>query len=182
MHQTTLNTDPLRRSSIARYLANILLLFLPPTRLFRLRTRLLHLAMVNIDISARFCGHGWIYGQGSLNIGKRTWLSPGVVIYTHPNAEIIIGDNCDIGPGVKLITGTHAYGGEDRRAGKGLALPITIGDGCWVGAGVTILGGVTIGKGTVVAAGSVVTKNVPENVLSAGIPSSQKKILPNTIS
>ncbi|MDD5247876.1 MAG: DapH/DapD/GlmU-related protein [Rhodocyclaceae bacterium] len=51
-----------------------------------------------------------------------------------------------------------------------MALPIEIGDGCWIGARTIILGGVRMGPGCVVGAGSVVTRNVPANVLVAGVP------------
>ncbi|MFE8729811.1 DapH/DapD/GlmU-related protein, partial [Aeromonas hydrophila] len=61
--------------------------------------------------------------------------------------------------------------------GEGVALPISIGDGCWIGADVLIIGGVTIGKGVVVAAGSVVTRDIPDNVLVAGVPAVIKRRL-----
>lgn len=51
-----------------------------------------------------------------------------------------------------------------------MALPITIGNGCWLGGGVIVVPGVTIGAGAVIGAGSVVTKDIPENVLAAGNP------------
>ena len=57
------------------------------------------------------------------------------------------------------------------------ALPIIIGDNCWFGANVTVLQGVTIGNGCVIAAGSVVTKDVPDNAMIAGVPAAVKKII-----
>jgi maltose O-acetyltransferase len=57
-----------------------------------------------------------------------------------------------------------------RRAGDLKAEPVTIGDGAWIGARATILPGVTIGGGAVVAAGSVVTRDLPANVLAGGVP------------
>ena len=63
----------------------------------------------------------------------------------------------------------------DRNKGLERALPITIGDNCWFGANVSVLQGVTIGNGCVIAAGSVVTKDVPENCLVAGVPATIKK-------
>ncbi len=123
------------------------------------------------------CGRGWIYGRGTLIIGDKTWLSPGVLFYTHHDAPIAIGNNCDIGPSVEFITGTHVIGTENRRAGIGLALPIDVNDGCWIGAGSKILGGVQIGPGSIIAAGSVVINDVPKNSLAAGVPAKVKKIL-----
>ena len=123
------------------------------------------------------CGRGWVYGRGTLSIGSNTWLSPGVLLYTHLDASIVIGSNCDIGPGVEFITGGHLLGSSSRRAGVGTAESIKINDGCWIGAGSKILGGVNIGKGAVVAAGSVVICDIPCNVLVAGIPAVIKKDL-----
>jgi maltose O-acetyltransferase len=100
-----------------------------------------------------------------------------VIFYTHLDALIVIGADCDIGPSVEFITGSHVIGASSRRAGIGTVKPIVINDGCWIGAGSRILGGVTIGSGAVVAAGSVVIRDVPENVLVAGVPAVVKKEL-----
>jgi len=58
-------------------------------------------------------------------------------------------------------------------------LPISVGDGCWIGARTVILGGVTIGAGSIVAAGSMVAYDVPANVLVAGVPAKVKRVLNN---
>jgi maltose O-acetyltransferase len=156
---------------------NFILALLPPSRAFWLRSFLLRCAGINLGKHVCVCGRGWIYGRGRLLIGNSSWLSPGVMIYTHTDASIYIGDRCDIGPGVKFITGSHHVGDSSRRAGLGIAKSIVIGNGSWIGAESTILGGVTIGEGCIVAAGSVVTKNVPPNVLVAGVPAVVKKRL-----
>jgi len=78
--------------------------------------------------------------------------------------------NCDIGPNVSFVTGTHLIGKFNRRAGLGFSSRIKIGDGCWIGASVVILGGVKIGNGSVVAAGAVVINNIPKNTLVGGVP------------
>lgn len=57
------------------------------------------------------------------------------------------------------------------------ALPIVVGDNCWFGANVSVLQGVTIGSGCVIAAGSVVTEDLPDNVVAAGVPAVVKKII-----
>nr|WP_302050579.1 DapH/DapD/GlmU-related protein [Methylobacter tundripaludum] len=90
---------------------------------------------------------------------------------------ILIGERCDIGPAVEFITGGHIIGTASRRAGTGTAKPIVINNGCWIGAGSRILGGVNIGPGAVVAAGSVVTRDVPADVLVGGVPAVFKKKL-----
>ena len=161
-----------------RHFVNLLLWLLPPSRLFGFRRACLSGAGVEIGADVAICGRGWIYGRGRLRIGNLSWLSPGVIIYTHLDAEIVIGDRCDIGPGVEFITGSHAIGSTSRRAGEGTALPILVGHGCWIGAGSRILGGVTIGDGVIVAAGAVVTDDVQSDVLVAGVPAVLKRALP----
>ena len=150
---------------------------MPPSRLFVLRRFLLGLSGVSVADDVCFCGGGWIYGPGILQIGKGTWLSPACVFHTHKVASIRIGERCDIGPGVEFVTGGHSIGTVNRRAGAGKANSIEIGDGCWIGARSIILGGVRIGVGCVIAAGSVVTRDVPSNVLVAGVPARVKRKL-----
>jgi acetyltransferase-like isoleucine patch superfamily enzyme len=104
-------------------------------------------------------------------------MSPGVVFHSHTDATITIGERCDIGAGVTFIPGGHAIGSSERRAGAGFAKPIEIGDGTWIGAHSVILGGVRVGAGCIVAAGSVVTRNLPDNTLAAGVPAIVKRQL-----
>jgi len=158
-----------------RHFLNALLLLLPPSRMFGLRRALLRFAGVQVAEGVSFCGHGWIYGRGRLAIGTATWLSSRVVFYTHRDAPITVGAHCDVGPGVEFVVGSHVIGESSRRAGEGTALPIAIGNGCWIGAGCRILDGVHIGDGCVVAAGAVVTRNMPANSLVAGVPAAVKK-------
>ena len=160
-----------------RHFLNFLLWCLPPSRMFSFRNFCLRLGKVQLGQNVSVCGRGWIYGRGRLEIGDATWLSPGVVFYTHADVAIAIGSRCAIGPAVEFVTGSHEIGDASRRAGKGTAAAIVIGDGCWIGSGARILGGVRIGNGAVVAAGAVVTRDVPANVLVAGVPARVKKEL-----
>lgn len=146
--------------------------------MFAIRSTLLRWAGIEMHPSVRFCGRGWIYGRGRLIIGSGSWLSPGVVFHTHEKADITIGTCCDLGHGIEFIVGSHELGSQERRAGKGIARPIVVGNGCWIGAKSIILGGVTIGNGAIVAAGAVVTRDVPANTLVAGVPAVIKKELP----
>lgn len=66
---------------------------------------------------------------------------------------------------------------SDRNLGLERALPIRVGDNCWFGANVSVLQGVTIGSGCMIAAGSVVTADLPDNAMAAGIPASVKKYI-----
>jgi maltose O-acetyltransferase len=84
-------------------------------------------------------------------------------------AKVTLGSNVFIAPGVQLYTATHPLDAELRRTLEN-ALPITIGDDCWIGGNSIICPGVTIGKGCVIGAGSVVTKNIPDNSLAVGNP------------
>jgi maltose O-acetyltransferase len=146
--------------------------------MFTVRSVLLRRAGIEMHPDVNFCGRGWIYGRGRLIIGEGTWLSPGVIFHTHQEADIKIGSRCDLGHGVEFIVGSHEPGSQERRAGKGTARPIKVGDGCWLGAKSIILGGVTIGEGAIVAAGAVVIRDVPANTLVAGVPAVVKRQLP----
>ncbi|QKE72898.1 sugar O-acetyltransferase [Arthrobacter citreus] len=84
-------------------------------------------------------------------------------------AEVRIGKNCMIGPNVGIYTAGHSIEPKDRNK-SGYAIPIRIGDDVWIGGSCTILPGITIGDNSIVAAGSVVTKDVPANTVVAGNP------------
>ena len=86
------------------------------------------------------------------------------------DTRIEIGDHVMIGPNVTLAAGTHPLNPELRMKKAQYNLPVVIGENVWLGAGVIVLPGVTIGKNSVIGAGSVVTKNIPENVLAFGTP------------
>ncbi len=83
---------------------------------------------------------------------------------------ITFGDNCMLGPNVKLYTATHPLNPVKRNSGLEDGAPITVGDNAWIGGGATLLAGVTLGDNVVVGAGSVVTKSFPDNVVIAGNP------------
>ena len=103
---------------------------------------------------------------GPVVIGSNSMLNRDC--YVRPG--VTIGSHVAIGPFVRLITDTHEIGPSDHRAGRFRADPITVGDGCWIGAGSIIVAGVNIGSGAVIAAGSVVTKDVAANTLVGGSP------------
>lgn len=83
---------------------------------------------------------------------------------------IEIGDNVLLGPRVGIYTSNHATDAWERINGACYAKPVKIGDNVWIGAGVHINQGVTIGENTIIGSGSVVTKDIPANVVAAGVP------------
>lgn len=81
-----------------------------------------------------------------------------------------IGDNVWIAPNVGIYAAGHPIDRDERVAGLEYAFPVTIGDNVWIGGGVNIIGGVTIGKDSVIGAGSVVVNDIPEGVVAVGNP------------
>lgn len=92
-------------------------------------------------------------------------------------APVTIGDNVMIGPNTMIVTVGHPLSAKERRNHIAIAKPVTIGNDVWIGGNVTVLPGVTIGNNVVVAAGSVVTKDVPDNSLVGGVPAKLIKTL-----
>lgn len=96
-------------------------------------------------------------------------------------APVRIGDFCMIGPNTLITSAGHPLSPAGRRQKLVTAKPVTIGDDVWIGGNCTILPGVTIGNNVVVAAGAVVTRDVPDNCVIAGVPAKVIKELPNDI-
>ena len=105
------------------------------------------------------------YGY-NCNIGSDCFINHNA--YLMDCAPITLGSHCFIGPNCGMYTAVHATIAEERNLGLEKALPITVGDNVWMGGDVTILPGVTIGGNTIIGAGSVVTKDIPSNVVAAG--------------
>lgn len=108
------------------------------------------------------------------NWGKNTHL--GNDVYANFNltlvddTDIYIGNNVLIGPNVIIDTGTHPVKPDIRKKQAQFNVPVYIGDNVWIGGGSIILPGVKVGKNSVIGAGSVVTKDIPENVVAVGNP------------
>ncbi|MFC9946976.1 sugar O-acetyltransferase [Streptomyces pratensis] len=107
------------------------------------------------------------YGS-NISIGARTFVNYHLTALDV--ARITIGEDCQIGPNVQLLTPTHPVEPEPRRDKLEAALPITIGDNVWLGGGVIVCPGVTIGDNSVIGAGAVVTKDIPADVVAVGNP------------
>ncbi|MCK2215174.1 sugar O-acetyltransferase [Actinomadura sp. ATCC 31491] len=107
------------------------------------------------------------YGE-NIHIGARTFVNYNLTALDV--ATITIGEDCQIGPGVQLLTPTHPVEPQPRRDKLEAAKPITIGDNVWLGGGVIVCPGVSIGDDSVVGAGAVVTRDIPPGVVAAGNP------------
>jgi acetyltransferase-like isoleucine patch superfamily enzyme len=109
------------------------------------------------------------YTESGVNIrvGRNVFVNQNCTFYDLGGIDI--GDEVMIGPNVSLITSGHPIEPSRRRDGV-VTRPIVIGRNVWIAAGATIIGGVTVGENSVVAAGSVVTRDVPPDTLVAGNP------------
>ncbi|MFO6485228.1 galactoside O-acetyltransferase [Escherichia coli] len=119
-------------------------------------------------------------------VGENAWIEPpvddgsnihiGRNFYANFNLTIVddytvtIGDNVLIAPNVTLSVTGHPVHHELRKNGEMYSFPITIGNNVWIGSHVVINPGVTIGDNSVIGAGSVVIKDIPPNVVAAGVP------------
>ncbi|MBY8965048.1 acyltransferase [Algiphilus sp. NNCM1] len=139
--------------------------------------------------SHRHCGTIWIgrgyllrsdiliiTGGGDVRIGEN--CSIGSFSFIQGNGGIEVGDNVRIGSHFKAIAANHRFESLSLPIAKQgiISVGIRIGSDCWIGAGVTVLDGVRIGTGAVLAAGAVITRDVPEHAVVGGIPARVLKI------
>ncbi|MFY4788436.1 acyltransferase [Aliarcobacter butzleri] len=111
------------------------------------------------------------FGKGSnITIGNNSGIGENSYLITMD--KITIGDNVMIGPELMILTGNHGYDDKNRLLleQKIITKPVSIGNDVWLGARVTILPGVRIGNRVIVAAGSVVVKDIPSNCIVGGNP------------
>lgn len=121
----------------------------------------------NLQISRR-C---FIERPKQVKFGKNCFVNKFCQFHTgYSTATIEVGDNVWVGMDVCFICSTHKIGDDNQRAGKKIYGDIIVGKGTWIGARCTILPGVKIGEGCVIAAGSIVTKDVTPNTLYGGVP------------
>ncbi len=154
--------------------------FLPQQTFNRTRTALFRAAGVKIGQHSLILGPMRLTGNGDpcshLSIGDWTIITG--PLHADLGAPVRIGSCVRLGHDVSLLTISHSVGNETLRSGKSWFGPIEIGHGVWIASRVTVLAGVTIGDGAIVAAGSVVTRDVPANVMVAGVPARVVKALP----
>lgn len=109
------------------------------------------------------CDHG-----NGIRMGRNVFVNYNVTMLD--GGTITIGDNCLIGPNCQLYTPQHPIDHVLRRRSIETAYPITIGEDTWLGGGVIVCPGVTIGKRCIIGAGSVVTKDIPDDSMAVGNP------------
>lgn len=125
----------------------------------------------------------WMLGPIHFHYGCHTRVGKGCFMNfnftVQDDAPVTIGDHCNFGPNVTIVTPMHPLLPEERRGmvcSDGVerflcyAKPVTIGSDCWFGANVVVCPGVTIGEGCVIGAGSVVTHDIPPRTLAVGVP------------
>ena len=106
-------------------------------------------------------------GGLDINVGRNVFINQNCTFYDLGGIDI--ADDVMIGPNVSIITSGHPIEPSSRRDSV-IAKPIAIERNVWIAAGATIIGGVTVGENSVIAAGSVVTKDVPPNTFAGGNP------------
>lgn len=118
----------------------------------------------NITVTAPFyCDYGV-----NISVGDNFYTNYNVVILD--GARVTFGDNVFIAPDCVFSTAGHSLDAQQRNQGLEIALPITVGDNVWIGTQVAVLPGVTIGSNTVIGAGSVVNRDIPDGVVAVGNP------------
>ena len=118
----------------------------------------------NCCILAPFwCDYGY-----NIEVGKNFFANHNTVILD--GAKVTFGDNMFIAPNCGFYTAGHPIDADRRNQGLEYAYPITVGDNVWIGAGVQVMPGVKIGSNVVIGGGSVVVKDIPDNVVAVGNP------------
>ena len=153
-------------------LMQLVIAMIPTMAGIRLRRVLYRTAGVSVGHGTIVMGRIHLTGEGdiarNLIIGRNCVLNEAVSF--NLGEKVVIEDNASIGMQCLFLTVSHQSDNADYRGGALQKKPIRIGRGSWLGARVTVLPGVVVGRGAVLGAGSVVTKQIPPDVFAAGIP------------
>ena len=108
------------------------------------------------------------FGGGHVHFGNGVYANFNLTLVD--DTHIYVGDYTMFGPNVTIATAGHPILPELRQQGYQYNMPVRIGKNCWLGAGVIVMPGITIGDNVVIGAGSIVTKDIPSNVVAVGNP------------
>ena len=131
------------------------------------RLSLLRLGGVHLGSAVGGLERCWFESE-HVRIGAGTWVN--ACCWFEGHGAITVGRDCMFGPEVMLVTSVHAISADGEVAREPSYQGVRIGDRCWLGARVMIMPGATVGEGTVIAAGSVVTKDCEPGAVYAGVP------------
>lgn len=159
------------------HLSLLLTNWLPDNVVFyRLRGRIARCFLGSCGADLRIGRNIFIHNPKNLHLGSHVFMAYGACLLG--NAEIFLGDEVMLGPYCVISSGNHTRQDGSFRYGPPDARPIRVGNGSWIGAHATLTAGVTIGEGSVIAAGAVVTRDIPSNVVAGGVPAKVIKELP----
>lgn len=167
-------TRALREELDIPWQANLVLIVsgaLPRFAFNRVRTLALRAAGLRIGAHSMIMGAVEVTGPGGVrlvSIGESTFITGPLRV--DAGARVRVGNRVHFGHHVMLLTINHEIGPSEERCGPLTAAPISIGDGVWIGSRVTVLPGVSVGRGAVIAAGAVVTRDVAPDTMVAGVP------------
>jgi len=150
--------------------------------IFKIEAIMCHCKGAFLKSRLKFCGDDVYFYPGisvnipeTISIGNHTHL--GENVHLRGGGKILIGDLCQIANNTIIVTSGHPIDGG-KYYGRSVFNDIQIGNNVWIGSGVIILPGVTVGENSVIAAGSVVTKDVQSNILAGGVPAKKIRDIP----
>lgn len=152
------------------YFFNMMVRLLPPSRFYKLKARALRWCGAKVGRNVQMFTPK-ILGNFDLELGDNVWIGHDALIFGAAGSKITVETNAKIASRAIVVTGSHEYSIQyDNIAGPGKAEDIRICSGAMVGTATIILPGKTVGKKAHVAAGSIVTHDVPDMVRVAGVP------------
>lgn len=142
--------------------------FLSTTNFFSLKRILLNFANIRVGKNSKIVGPLYCGTEVKISIGENCWIGKNFQI--EGNGIVKIGNNCDFGPSVMIVTGSHEIGDDLRAAGVGICYCIQIKDGCWIGARSILFGNIIVAELSIVGAMTLVNKSVDKRSIVAGVP------------
>ena len=157
--------------SLKRFFVSTIVRFLPETSCFPLKSSLYRFLGCRIGKNVQICSSARLFIIGKIEIGNNVWIGPEAIISSSQGSEIIIEDYVKLGMRTIVVTGFHEITPEGNSIeGKGTSSSIILKKGCAISTTSIILPGKTVGEMAHVAAGSVVTRDVPPFHRVAGVP------------